>query len=162
MALTEQAREDIKRLRRLVTFVRDALRWLTPQGEQWLRAGVIDTAGSFVKSLPQVDAQLETIQEDLDSITENADERLSQLTAVGLTGDALVLKESVLRKLLSTFRVSPRRILKWINSFLGSLAKVEGYGAGCDLAKEFKEMLEFVVWTIHRPPKELKPILDLN
>jgi len=170
MPLSPHHLRDIERLVRLTKFVRDTLRWLAPSGDQWLHGKVgtrtqpkdAEEHPTFGAELARVDEALRTVEGELRSIASDTDPRLNQLVSVGLTGSALELKQSVLQRLLQRFRISPRRILEWINSFLGSLGTVEQFSKPCDLAKEFKEMLEFVVWSIHRPPKELRPVLDLR
>ena len=159
--------EDIGRLRRLIRFVHGIFRHLTPIADSQLRPRDAERVapgreGLFAAALPDALAALDSVDAELATITDADDDRWKQLQAVGLSGNSLRLKEGVLARLIEAFRGSFFRILQWINSFLGSLGAVPTFGPACDLAKEYKEMMELFVRFLHRLPLPPKSIFDLR
>lgn len=118
----------------------------------------------FRESLREVRDELERVQGKLQLLTEehgsDAEELHGQLTDVGLTGNHLRLKERVLDWVLSVTGANIRHVLKWMNSFLGSLSKVF---PKLEIVKEYKEHLEVIVGhRRRRPPQVPKSIFDIR
>lgn len=151
--------DDVKTLLALVTAVERTLEWLT-------RAGIRDVRfrSHGLEVWDTVSRHLTAVHTLIGSIRDERSETWIRLEAVGLTGVALSLKVFTVRQIVAPLRTSEapsvanpighrttpkgamKRLLRWINSFLGSLGKaLIKLADPIDFVKEYKESVELVV-----------------
>jgi len=135
----------------MIKFVREFLHWL---------ARVVSTPSGikFIEVWPQVEERLNSADLQISGMRQEGDALWRELSAVGLTGNALTMKLSVLESVVAPW-FAFGRVLRWINSFLGSLAEAI---PGVDFVKEYKEMLELTAEDFHELPPPPGTILDLR
>lgn len=159
--------DDVRTLQRLIKFIREVLEWLTRvlQGR--------NTGVNFIEVWPEVERRLNAAEEQIGRIRNEGDTLWQDLNAVGLTGNVLEMKLSVLERIVAPFRRAslsaapepptggrrPSRILKWVNSFLGSLKQAI---PGVEFVKEYKEMVELTVEHRRNIPPAPERIFDLR
>jgi hypothetical protein len=105
----------------------------------------------FRNTLGDVSSALERTEGAVNVAIERGGNELTRLETrlaeVGLAGSHLQLKEKVLDWIVTVTGAHLRHVLKWMNSFLGSLTIVFPQ---LELVKECKEHLEIVVAHQHR------------
>ena len=162
-------KEDIATLIQMLYFIRDFLIWLVTQTH------LIDEEirSQFEKPLEDMTVRIVRAIERLDTVKSKEDETYVQLDQAGLTGASLRMKAAMGRRVwtratgsmaeseggVQIFGFTLKQPMKWINTILGSLAKVFPL---LEAVQEYKDHLELAVDERKQEPNwGYKPIFNL-
>jgi hypothetical protein len=129
MATDDEKKKDFQTLINLLTVVEEQLKIVVHERKDLFRK-------EFLEYLPGPWAEVERHFAQARQQIENGNLEWEYVESVGLTGDALLWKEKILRESVRQKIVG--RILKVANGFLGSLLK------GLPMAEFIKEYKDFV------------------
>lgn len=152
-------RDDVETLQRVLRVMDLTLEWLTRSG---IRDPQFRSRGLVVWT--SVSRHLSSVTGAIGDIKDDRAELWIRLESVGLTGETLSLKVYIFQQIVTSLQVADvdetvgqrsnrttpkgamKRLLKWFNSFLGSLGKaLKGFVLPIDFVKEYKESVELVV-----------------
>jgi hypothetical protein len=167
MPLSLENRHDIKRLSDVLSWAEALLIWLVNHG---VRKSPAQQA--LAETLRQLHEAIATCTGQLRSIEDDLDPRMERLHEAGLSGPMLQTKLAIREMILNApraaglfERITNRiagssglgRTLRWLNSFLGSLAKAI---PGADFVKEYKDGVELVIEHHGDAPSVPRDVLD--
>ncbi|MGE4068695.1 MAG: hypothetical protein AB7H88_18115 [Vicinamibacterales bacterium] len=148
--LTEGERAELAQLRNVLSSIEAFLKWVV-SGSDFVD---IDLRAHFTQALPSVGERIEVAIRQLSEVRDTEEQLWRLLAQAGLVGASLNLKLTLGRRMaeratqpakppmtgITTRSLQP--LLKWMNSFLGSLATAL---PGVELVKEYKDSVELVV-----------------
>ena len=160
---------DKELLLSLLRFIRSTLEWFAN----------VPTKADLASLWPEVERRIRRVEDEVESLRTEQDPRWMNLVDVGMTGEALVLKRSVLKLIIQAIdKASQRsmqlerskripcssgstisRLFDWLKSALGSLTRVFPM---LDFVKEFVEMVELAVRHQRSIPAPPGSILNLS